>query len=123
MNKACGTCKYWIECSHNHGSSMMGWCSIWKNIDGKDLTRDSDLCENWVDADDFEFGEPMHKENLPNFPLIEGETYLIPLKLIKRERRFDGGRGTEYYVFGMNDWCKLSISDYALPKIKEYEDD
>lgn len=67
------------------------------------------------------FGEPWYTEYLPDFPLKEGETYLVPLKLLKKERRFDGGRGTEYYLFG--DCERLgryvSFSDYMLPKIEK----
>lgn len=48
---------------------------------------------------DTHFGEPWHTENLPAFPLFEGETYFIPMTLIKKERKFDGGRGTEFYHF------------------------
>lgn len=32
-------------------------------------------------------------------PLEVGKTYLVPLKLLAKERRFDGSRGTEYYKF------------------------
>ena len=50
--------------------------------------------------------------------MIEGETYLVPLKLLSKERRFDGGRGTEFYLFG--DCERLgryvSFSDYNLPQ-------
>ena len=70
------------------------------------------------ETDEFEFGEPWHTKNLPSFPLIEGETYLVPLKLLSKERRFDGGRGTEFYLFG--DCERLgryvSFSDYNLPQ-------
>lgn len=65
------------------------------------------------ETDDFEFGEPWHTKNLPPFPLIEGETYLVPLKLLAKERRFDGGRGTEFYLFGDCErlGCYVSFSD------------
>ena len=68
-------------------------------------------------VDEFEFGEPWHKENLPPFPLIEGETYLVPLKLLSKERRFDGGRGTEFYLFGDCErlGCYVSFSDKNIP--------
>lgn len=67
---------------------------------------------------EFEFGEPWHTKNLPPFPLIEGETYLVPLKLLSKERRFDGGRGTEFYLFGDCErlGCYVSFSDYNLPQ-------
>lgn len=67
-----------------------------------------------------DFGEPWHTENLPDCPLVVGETYLVPLKLIAKERRFDGGRGTEYYKFNyQNDnygYRPFSISDYHMSK-------
>ena len=67
------------------------------------------------------FGEPWHTEYLPDFSLKEGETYLVPLKLLKKERRFDGGRGTEYYLFGDCEHLGryISFSDYMLPKIEK----
>ena len=49
--------------------------------------------------DDFDFGEPMHPENLPECGLEIGKYYLVPMVLTSKERRFDGGRGTEYYEF------------------------
>ena len=73
------------------------------------------MCED--KDNEFDFGEPWHTENLPPFPLIEGETYLVPLKLLSKERRFDGGRGTEFYLFG--DCERLgryvSFSDKYIP--------
>lgn len=69
-------------------------------------------------TEDFEFGEPMHPENLPNFPLEVGKTYFVPLKLIGKERRFDGGRGTEYYEFNYQTetygYRPFSIPDYDM---------
>lgn len=67
---------------------------------------------------EFIFGEPWHKENLPTFPLEEGESYLVPLKLLKKERVFDGGRGTEFYLFGDEERLGryISFADYNLPK-------
>lgn len=49
--------------------------------------------------DEFDFGEPMHPENLPDCGLEKGKYYLVPMVLTDKERRFDGGRGTEYYEF------------------------
>lgn len=49
--------------------------------------------------DEFDFGEPMHPENLPECGLEIGKYYLVPMVLTNKERRFDGGRGTEYYEF------------------------
>ena len=67
-----------------------------------------------------DFGEPMHTENLPNCPLEVGKTYLVPLKLLAKERRFDGGRGTEYYKFNYRTenygYRPFSISDYNMTK-------
>lgn len=67
-----------------------------------------------------DFGEPWHTENLPDCPLEVGKTYLVPLKLLAKERRFDGGRGTEFYKF---NYCTetygyrpFSISDYHMSK-------
>lgn len=73
------------------------------------------MCED--KDDEFEFGEPWHTKNLPPFPLIEGETYLVPLKLLSKERRFDGGRGTEFYLFGDCErlGCYVSFSDKYIP--------
>lgn len=49
--------------------------------------------------DEFDFGKPMHPENLPECGLEIGKYYLVPMVLTSKERRFDGGRGTEYYEF------------------------
>lgn len=67
------------------------------------------------------FGEPWHKKNLPDFELVEGETYLVPLKLLSKERRFDGGRGTEFYTFGFDQWRKITFSDQSIPEILKDE--
>jgi hypothetical protein len=69
------------------------------------------------DKKDFIFGEPWHKNNLPVFDLEEGKTYLVSLKFLKKERRFDGGRGTEFYTFGIDDCRKITFNDYNLPRI------
>ena len=70
--------------------------------------------------EEFDFGEPMHTENLPDCYLEVGKTYLVPLKLIAKERRFDGGRGTEYYKFNYRTetygYRPFSISDYHMSK-------
>ena len=67
------------------------------------------------------FGEPWHKQNLPDFELVEGETYLVPLKLLSKERRFDGGRGTEFYTFGTDHYRKITFSDMSIPEILKDE--
>ena len=67
------------------------------------------------------FGEPWHTKNLPPFDLVEGETYLVPLKLLSKERRFDGGRGTEFYTFGIDNWRKITFSDQSIPEIMKDE--
>lgn len=70
--------------------------------------------------EEFDFGEPMHTENLPDCPLEVGKTYLVPLKLLAKERRFDGGRGTEYYKFNYHTetygYRPFTISDYDMCK-------
>lgn len=67
------------------------------------------------------FGEPWHKQNLPDFELVKGETYLVPLKLLSKERRFDGGRGTEFYTFGTDHYRKITFSDMSIPEILKDE--
>lgn len=67
---------------------------------------------------DDHFGKPWHTENLPPFPLVEGETYYIPMTLVEKERKFDGGRGTEFYHFARANQ-ELVLSDrYMSPNIK-----
>lgn len=70
--------------------------------------------------EEFDFGEPMHTENLPDCPLEVGKTYLVPLKLIAKERRFDGGRGSEFYKFNYQTedygYRPFSIIDYNMSK-------
>lgn len=67
-----------------------------------------------------DFGEPMHTENLPDCSLEVGKTYLVPLKLIAKERRFDGGRGSEFYKFNYQTedygYRPFSIIDYNMSK-------
>lgn len=74
-----------------------------------------------------DFGEPMHTENLPDCPLEVGKTYLVPLKLLAKERRFDGGRGTEYYKFNYRTedygYRPFSIVDWRMSKdIQPFEE-
>ena len=74
-----------------------------------------------------DFGEPWHTENLPDCPLEVGKTYLVPLKLIAKERRFDGGRGTEYYKFNYRTedygYRSFSIVDSRMTKdIQPFEE-
>ena len=74
-----------------------------------------------------DFGEPMHTEFLPDCPLEVGKTYLVPLKLLAKERRFDGGRGTEYYRFNYRTedygYRPFSIIDYHMSKdIQPFEE-
>ena len=74
-----------------------------------------------------DFGEPWHTENLPDCPLEVGKTYLVPLKLLAKERRFDGGRGTEYYKFNYRTetygYRPFSISDFHMSKdIQPFEE-
>lgn len=74
--------------------------------------------------EDFDFGEPMHPDNLPDCPLTVGETYLVPLKLIRKERRFDNGRGTEYYEFNYHTdtygYRSFSVPDYHMTPLIQY---
>lgn len=77
--------------------------------------------------EEFDFGEPMHTENLPDCPLVVGKTYLVPLKLIAKERRFDGGRGSEFYKFNYRTetygYRPFSIIDYNMSKdIQPFEE-
>lgn len=70
--------------------------------------------------EEIDFGEPLHTENLPDCPLEVGKTYLVPLKLLAKERQFDGGRGTEYYKFNYRTedygYRPFSIIDYDMSK-------
>lgn len=86
---------------------------LWRDYIQKILDYDEKDEEN-------DFGEPIHTENLPDCPLKVGKIYLVPLRLLAKERRFDGGRGTEYYKF---NYCTetygyrpFSISDYDMSK-------
>jgi hypothetical protein len=77
--------------------------------------------------EEFDFGEPMHTENLPDCPLEVGKTYLVPLKLLAKERRFDGGRGSEFYKFNYRTetygYRPFSIIDYNMSKdIQPFEE-
>ena len=77
--------------------------------------------------EEFDFGEPMHTENLPSCPLEVGKTYLVPLKLLAKERRFDGGRGSEFYKFNYRTetygYRPFSISDFHMSKdIQPFEE-
>jgi hypothetical protein len=70
--------------------------------------------------EEFDFGKPMHTENLPDCPLEVGKTYLVPMQLIAKERRFDGGRGSEFYKFNYRTdsygYRPFSISDFHMSK-------
>ena len=74
-----------------------------------------------------DFGEPIHTEFLPDCPLEVGKTYLVPLKLLAKERRFDGGRGTEYYKINYRTvhygYRPFSIIDYHMSKdIQQFDE-
>ena len=74
-----------------------------------------------------DFGEPIHTEFLPDCPLEVGKTYLVPLKLLAKERRFDGGRGSEFYKFNYRTdtygYRPFSIIDYYMTKdIQPFEE-
>lgn len=52
MKKHCYNCKYWTECSHNHGSAFDGYCyhpSTYNKI-----TDGEGVCCNWEDEIDKE---------------------------------------------------------------------
>lgn len=77
--------------------------------------------------EDFDFGEPIHTEFLPDCPLEVGKTYLVPLKLLAKERRFDGGRGSEFYKFNYRTedygYRPFSIIDWRMSKdIQPFEE-
>lgn len=116
----CQNCKFWTECGENHGSNIMGFCSVWRSMHGKEITEASDVCENWTNEDCC-FEESFYAGNLPNFPLNEGDTYFVPLKLLSKERRNDCGRETEYFTFGVDNWRKITFADYNFPNIKELD--
>lgn len=68
----------------------------------------------------FEFGEAKHLEYLPSCPLEKGKTYLVPMVLRNKDRKYDGGRGTEFYEFqyrtdGYN-YMPIRITDYHMSK-------
>lgn len=91
------------------------------NWEGKEIRKELDKIASFSDYDEkFEFGEPSHKDNLPDFELEVGKTYLVPMKLLGKDRCFDGGRGTEYYEFhyttGEYGYRPFSIPDYHMSK-------
>ena len=94
--------------------------NFWRDYIQKILDYDERDEEN-------DFGEPMHTEFLPDCPLEVGKTYLVPLQLIAKERRFDGGRGTEYYKFNYRTedygYRPFSIVDWRMSKdIQPFEE-
>jgi hypothetical protein len=91
------------------------------NREGKQIRKEIDKIVSISDYDEkFEFGEPRHKDNLPGFELEVGKTYLVPMKLLEKDRRFDGGRLSEYYEFhyttGVYGYRPFSIPDYHMTK-------
>lgn len=91
------------------------------NWEGKEIRKELDKIASISDYDEkFEFGEPRHKDNLPDFELEVGKTYLVPMKLLGKDRCFDGGRGTEHYEFhyttGDYGYRPFSIPDYHMSK-------
>ena len=91
------------------------------NREGKQIRKEIDKIVRISDYDEkFEFGEPRHKDNLPDFDLEVGKTYLVPMKLLEKDRRFDGGRLSEYYEFhytsGPCGYRPFSIPDYHMTK-------
>jgi hypothetical protein len=100
-----------------------------QSLEGKKIREEIDKLVNCNDYDkEFEFGEPNHKENLPDFDLEVGKTYLVPMKLLEKERCFDSGRGTEYYKFhyttGTYGYRPFAIPDYHMTKeIRKIEEE
>lgn len=91
------------------------------NREGKLIRKEIDKIARISDYDEkFEFGEPRHKDNLPDFDLEVGKTYLVPMKLLGKDRCFDGGRLSEYYEFhyttGNYGYRPFSIPDYHMSK-------
>lgn len=91
------------------------------NWEDKQVRKELDKIASISDYDEkFEFVEPRYKDNLPDFELEVGKTYLVPMKLLGKDRRFDGGRLTEYYEFhyttGVYGYRPFSIPDYHMTK-------
>lgn len=92
------------------------------NWEDKEIRKELDKIARISDYDEkFEFGEPRHKDNLPDdFELEVGKTYLVPMKLLGKDRCFDGGRLSEYYEFhyttGVYGYRPFSIPDYHMSK-------
>lgn len=68
-----------------------------------------------------DFGEPLHTENLPDCSLNVGRTYFVPLKLIAKERLYEGRRGTELYEFqyvnrDQRCYAPIRIAHYHMSK-------
>jgi hypothetical protein len=63
----------------------------------------------------------LHKKESPSFEFGGRETFFVPIKLFFKERRFDGGRGTEFYTFGIDNWRKITFSDQSIPEIMKDE--
>ena len=101
----------------------------------REAKEDDNYWRDWIQKildyderdEENDFGEPIHTEFLPDCPLEVGKTYLVPLKLIAKERRFDGGRGSEFYKFNYQTvdygYCPFSIIDYYMSKdIQPFEE-
>ena len=94
----------------------------------REAKEDDNYWRDWIQKildyderdEENDFGEPIHTENLPDCPLEVGKTYLVPLKLLAKERRFDGGRGSEFYKFSYQTedygYRHFSIIDYHMTK-------
>ena len=98
------------------------------NRENKEIRKELDKIASISDYDEkFEFGEPRHKDNLPDFDLEVGKTYLVPMKLLDKDRRFDGGRLSEFYEFhyttGVYGYRPFSVPDYHMNKgIQKFEE-
>lgn len=74
-----------------------------------------------LDEDDpNELTDVIHRENMPDFELKKGTWCMLPVELQSVERRFDGGRGTEFYTFKTEMGTTVTISDHYLKSLKKY---
>lgn len=96
-------------------------------LEGKQIRKEIDRL---LSADEyeqaFEFGEAKHVEYLPSCPLEQGKVYLVPMVLRNKDRKYDGGRGTEFYEFQYRtddyNYMPIRITDYHMSKeIREFD--
>ena len=96
-------------------------------LEGKQIRKEIDRL---LSADEyeqaFEFGEAKHVEYLPSCPLEKGKVYLVPMVLRDKDRKYDGGRETEFYEFQYRtddfNYMPIRITDYHMSKeIREFD--